>query len=126
MVELQDDVHAAFTGLDSFGIKSLGALAEELDSLPHRGVGEIDAGDNNLVELAADRLCAARCEDRLFDDRGGPEIDAAHRCFPSLIDLRDHGGTRVVVGGIGHAHFGQVDLLHAAAGCDVVAIESEG
>ena len=125
MVELQDDVHASLTGLHGFGIKCLGSLAEELDGFAHCGVGEIDARDNNLVELAADRLCAARGEDGLFDDGGRPEVDAANRCFPSLVDLRDHGSAGVVVGRIGHAHFGEIDLLHAAACGHVIAVETQ-
>ena len=125
MVELQDNIHATLTGLDGFGIEGLGALAQELDRFAHCGVGEIDARDNNLVELAADRLRASRSEDGLFDDGGWPEVDAANRCFPCLVDLRDHGGAGVVVGRIGHAHFAHVDLLHATACGHVIAVEAQ-
>ena len=124
-VELEDDVHAAVSRVDGIGVEGGGALAQVFDGFAHSGVGEINARDNDFVQLAVDRLGAARGQHGLLEDGGRSEVNPAHGRFPRFVDLRDHGGTGVVVSGIGHAGAGHVDLLHAAARGDVVAVEAQ-
>jgi hypothetical protein len=112
-------------GVERVGVEGGGAFAQVFDGFAHGGVGEVDAGDDDVVELAVDGLGAAGGEHGLLEHSGGAEIGAADGGLPAFVHVRDHAGACFVVSGIGHAHAGEIDLLHAAAGGDVVAVEAE-
>ena len=123
-VQFQHDVDPA-VAIRGIAVLLGGDVAQVFDGLAHGGVGEVEAGDEDLVELAVDRLRAAAGQDGLLEHGGGAEIGAFDRSFPRPVDFGDHGCPRVVVSGVGHAGAGEIDFLHAAARGDVVAVEAQ-
>ena len=125
LVEFQDNVDPTVRRVHRPGVECLGALAQILDGLAHRGIGEVDPRHDQFIQLAIDRLGSAGDQNRLFDHRSRAEVGATDRSFPCFVNLRDHGGTGVVVSIVSHPHLGHANLLHPATGRHIVAIDAE-
>ena len=125
LVELQDNVDPAVRRVDRLGVEHIGTLPQILDGLAHRRIGEVDPGNDDFIQFAIDGLRSARNKNGLLDHRSGAEVRAPDGGLPGFVDLCDHGSTNVVVRVVAHPRFRHVDLLHTAAGGDVVAIKAE-